>query len=226
MAQLLLAALVFFALHFISATPLRPALVGRFGENVYRGVFSALSIMALIWVARAYSAAPISDVYWSFGPWARIVATLLLLPAVFLLVAGLTVANPTAAGAEKALERADAAHGVLRITRHPVLWGIALWGMAHLLANGDAASIILFGSMTVLALYGTLVIDQRRARDYGAAWDKFAAATSAVPFLAIAQGRAKLVWSEIGWWRPLAALVVYAALYLAHPLLFGVSPHP
>jgi uncharacterized membrane protein len=226
MAQLLLAALVFFAFHFIGATPLRPALVGRFGENAYRAGFSVLSILALIWLARAYANAPFGHLYWSLGAAGKWAASALMLVAVFFLVSGLSVANPAAAGGEKALERENAAQGILRITRHPVLWGIALWGVAHLLANGDTGAIILFGSLTALALYGTLVIDQRRSRDYSAAWEKFAAVTSGLPFLAIIEGRNRLSLREIGWLRPLAALVLYGALYLAHPYLFGVSPQP
>lgn len=226
MAQLLLAALVFFALHFISATPLRPALAKWFGENIYRGFFSVLSILALIWLARSYANAPFGHLYWSPGAAGKWVAAALMLLAVFFLVSGLSVANPTAVGGEKALTRDNAAQGVLRITRHPVLWGIALWGSAHLLTNGDTGAIILFGSLTALALYGTLVIDQRRAREYGAAWDKFADRTSGLPFLAIIEGRNSLSLREIGWLRPAVALVLYAALYLAHSNLFGVSPQP
>jgi len=48
------------------------------------------------------------------------------------------------------------------ITRHPFLWGIALWALVHLIINGDLASLILFGSLLLLAVGGTLAIDARR----------------------------------------------------------------
>jgi len=52
---------------------------------------------------------------------------------------------------------------MLRITRHPFLWGAAIWALGHLLVNGDAVSIILFGSILVLSLFGTASIDASAA---------------------------------------------------------------
>ena len=78
---------------------------------------------------------------------------------------------------------------MLRITRHPFLWGVALWAAGHLMVNGDLASLILFGSLLVLAVFGTGSIDAKRRRALGEKWDAFAAKTSAVPFAAIAAGR-------------------------------------
>jgi hypothetical protein len=61
---------------------------------------------------------------------------------------------------------------------------------------------------------------------HGAQWKEFAAATSSVPFLAIAQRRQWLVVAEIGWWRlALSAPVFLIALY-GHHRAFGVSPLP
>jgi uncharacterized membrane protein len=86
---------------------------------------------------------------------------------------------------EGALERPDVVKGMLRITRHPFLWGVAIWASGHLSVNGDRASIVLFGSMLLLALFGTASIDAKRKRALGATWDAFAAQTSNVPFAAI-----------------------------------------
>jgi len=78
-----------------------------------------------------------------------------------------------------------------------------------------------------LALIGPHLIDAKRARRDPDNWARFAAETSWLPFLAIAQGRAKLSLGEIGWWRPLLAVVIYAVFVLfAHQWLFGVSAHP
>jgi uncharacterized membrane protein len=115
---------------------------------------------------------------------------------------------------------------MLRITRHPFLWGVAIWAGGHLLVNGDAASIVLFGAMLILALFGTASIDAKRRRALGAKWDAFAAQTSNIPFAAIAQGRQSLKPGEIGWWRIVLAVGVWAALAWAHPYLFGVRALP
>ena len=104
------------------------------------------------------------------------------------------------------------------ITRHPFRWGIALWALVHLIINGDLASLILFGSLLVLAVGGTLAIDAKRRRNFGEQWIKFAQVTSDIPFAAIAAGRNRLgpALVEIGVWRPLAAILLYAAAFYLH----------
>jgi uncharacterized membrane protein len=112
----------------------------------------------------------------------------------------------------------------LRITRHPFLWGFAIWAVAHLLVTGDLASLIFFGALLLLAIVGPGSIDAKRKRAFGAQWMRFAESTSSVPFLAISQGRNTLELAEIGWWRVAIALVLYAVFLGAHSWLFGVSP--
>jgi uncharacterized membrane protein len=56
-------------------------------------------------------------------------------------------------------------------------------------------------------------------------WTRFAAATSNVPFLAIAQRRNRIVWHEIGWLRPLAGIIAFVAFFAVHSSLFGARPY-
>jgi uncharacterized membrane protein len=107
---------------------------------------------------------------------------------------------------------------MVRITRHPFLWGVALWASVHLIINGDLASLILFGSLLLLAVGGTLSIDAKRRRNGGEQWIKFAEVTSDVPFAAIAAGRNRLgpALAEIGSWRFLAAILAYAVAFYLH----------
>ncbi|MBN33412.1 MAG: hypothetical protein CMM46_01300 [Rhodospirillaceae bacterium] len=72
-----------------------------------------------------------------------------MLALVFFVVCGNATPNPSSVGSEKALERENAAGGIFSITRHPLLWGIALWALAHLIANGDVASLLFFASIVV-----------------------------------------------------------------------------
>lgn len=143
-----------------------------------------------------------------------------------LILPGLTTPNPTSVRQEGVLDRPDAVKGMLRITRHPFLWGVAIWALGHLLVNGERASIVLFGAMFALALFGTASIDAKRKRALSATWNAFAAQTSNAPFGAILSGRQKLNLAEIGWWRILLAVVVWAVLAWAHPMLFGVAALP
>ena len=88
--------------------------------------------------------------------------------------------------------------------------------------------LILFGSMLVLALFGTLSIDAKRKRLLGETWNAFAAQTSNPPFAAILAGRQQFghAHREIGWWRPTLAITIYIALIFGHPYAFGASALP
>jgi uncharacterized membrane protein len=229
MTTLVAAAAVFLLIHLlVSGTRLRDAITGAIGQGPYMGLFALASIGVLTWMGFAYGSAHrgADPVYWAATPTTKWIQLGVTFVAFLLAVPGLLIPNPTSVRQEATLSRPDAVKGMLRITRHPFLWGVALWSAGHLLVNGDLASLILFGALLVLAVFGPLSIDAKRRRALGAAWDAFAAQTSAVPFAAIAQGRQKLALGEIGWWRLALAVVVWAALVWAHPLMFGVSPLP
>lgn len=224
MTQLTLAALFFVGLHFgVAGTALRNQCVERMGEKSYRMVFSTFSLLGLFWLAHAYRAASYIET-WGQLAWFKPIAAILMLVAFLFTVFGLTTPNPTAVTGEKLLASDIQATGVLRVTRHPFLWGLAIWALTHLLANGDAASLILFGSLLVLVLGGMVSIDAKRRRAFGEHWERFAALTSVIPFMAIWQGRNRLVWKEFRWWQWLAVLLGYAAVMHFHKTWFGVSP--
>jgi uncharacterized membrane protein len=126
-------------------------------------------------------------------------------------------------GGERVFDQVNPARGIFTVTRHPMLWSVALWAGVHLIANGDAASLILFGSLLILALGGMVHIDIKRRARLGANWGPFAMATSLVPFQAIIEGRTKLDLAGIGWRRVGLALLAFAGLMLAHPWLSGVA---
>ena len=133
---------------------------------------------------------------------------------------------PTSIGGENLLDDPHPVRGIATITRHPFLWGVALWGIAHIIANGDVASLILFGGFTVLALGGMAHIDYRRREGEHSGWGPVAMRTSAIPFLAAIEGRTKIDWAGIGVTRPLAGLAVYVVFLAAHGSLFGVPALP
>jgi uncharacterized membrane protein len=226
MASLIGACAFFLALHVvISGSPLRGVIVGRIGERPYLGLFSLLSLAGLAWLIYAY---PRAERVWLWSPpltlrWA---APLLVLIAFLFVVIGLTTPSPTAAGGESRLDKGEPAQGILRVTRHPFLWGVALWAITHLALNGDTASLALFGTLLLLALLGPLLIDAKRRRSFGPKWDRFAAVTSNAPFAAILSGRNTLRLGEIGAWRIATAVAIWAVLLVVHPWLFGVPALP
>lgn len=224
MVSLVMAALFFDGIHFfISGTALRGKIAGKIGERAFRAIFSLMSLVGIIWLSRAYTQAD-SIVLWGEIQGLQPLALIVILIAFFFVVFAFTSPNPTAVGGEMLLTEKQPAKGILRITRHPFLWGAALWASMHLLLNGDLASVIFFGTFLVLALGGPLSIDRKRKKALGDAWDSFARVTSNVPFLAIIQGRNSLRIGELGWWRSTVALVLYALFLGIHRWLFGVSP--
>jgi uncharacterized membrane protein len=225
MAELILAGLFLLASHFgISSTPLRAALVARLGERGYLILYALIAFAALGWLIGAWARAPYVEL-WPPAPALAAVPLLVVPIALVLLVGGLTTPNPTAVGAPAELLAEGApAQGVFRITRHPFMWGVGLWAFAHLLANGDLASVLLFASLGALALLGTLLIDRKYALRRGTDWQRFAAATSNLPLAAVFAGRQRLVLAEIGWWRLALALALFATLLALHPWLFGGAP--
>lgn len=227
MASLVAAATFFVLLHLlVSGTILRDRIVTRIGQGPYMGLFSLASVGGLVWLGWAYAQSrgmAWNTAYWDLSSATRHVQLVLQLFAMLLIVPGLATPNPTSVQQEGALERSDVIKGMLRITRHPFLWGVAIWAGGHLLVNGDQASIILFGSLLALALFGTSSIDAKRKRAHGETWERFASQTSNVPFAAVVAGRQSVRLGEIGWWRIALAIAIWAILMLSHPVLFGVA---
>src|SRR5215471_18323 len=140
MSMLLAATAFFLVTHFIPSTPLRPALVKAIGEWPYRGLYSLIALGGLVWMARAYGNAPHEQLWTGL----RLLPAAVMPIAFILLVCGYA-RNPTAVGAEKLLQSGEPARGIIRVTRHPLMWAIMLWSGAHLAARGDLASAIFFG---------------------------------------------------------------------------------
>jgi uncharacterized membrane protein len=223
MTKLLIATAAFLVTHYVSSTPLRARLVTLLGSNGYIVLYSAAAVATLVSMVWAYYRAPFMGLW--HAPALRYVPLAVMPLALVLVAAGLMTRNPTLVGQERWLQGNEPARGILRVTRHPMMWGIALWAAAHMLARGDAASVVFFGAFLVLALTGTVLIDRRKQAAMGEDWQRFAAVTSNLPFAAVASGRNRFSSSEIGWSGPAIALVAYALLLWLHPMLFGARPY-
>jgi uncharacterized membrane protein len=218
MINLVVATAAFLATHFVSSTPLRPRLARALGEWPYRAAYSLVALATLAWMIWAYAAAPREALLWA--PLRQL--PVLVMPFAFVLIACGYWRNPTMVGADRLLKSDDPARGIIRITRHPIMWGIMLWAVAHIAANGELASLVFFGGFLALAALGTLAMDARKRSNPD--WPRFAAVTSHVPFVAIAQGRNRFVWREIGWLRPAIGLGLYLAAFRLHPWIAGGVP--
>ena len=230
MNMLVAAGIAFLAIHLlISGTRVREGIVSAIGEGPYLGLFALASLATLVWLAISYNAASMSSenrVLYNLGRGVRDSGVLIIAVAFLLGVQGLLIPNPTSIRHGAAAANEANIRGVLRITRHPFLWGVVIWSAFHLAANGDLASVIFFGTFFVVAFLGTFSIDAKRKRKSGTVWDAFAAKTSNIPFAAVISGRNSLNFSEsLG--RPFwIAAAVFLAILFAHYYLFHASPFP
>lgn len=220
----------FVLLHIgVAATGLRAGLVSRIGEGPYRGLFSLASLGLLAWMIQGYAAMrgdpfdPLNEVLWAPPDWLRWPGVALALLGISLAATGLLTPGPTLAGFERrGLDQAEPARGVLRVTRHPFLWGAAFWAAGHLMVNGERFALMLFGALGLMVLFGARSIDRKGRARNPEAWARFEEVTSNAPFAAIAQGRNRLALGEIGW-RALVGLGAALAVALAHEAAFGAA---
>ncbi|MFM9865001.1 MAG: NnrU family protein [Micropepsaceae bacterium] len=227
MTMLIASAVFFLFIHLaVAGTRLRDGLVKAAGEKTYLGAFSVASVAGLVWFAISYNRASAegSELLWNLGPAVRHSGMIVMAISAFFVVTGLLTPNPTTVGMEAAATRE--ATGIVRITRHPFLWGVALWAAFHLAANGDAASAVFFGTFLVLAVAGTFSIDAKRSRKMADGWIGFAGRTSNVPFVAILGGRNSFKLGELLTYRQAAAVLVFLILLFVHAWLFSASPFP
>ncbi len=210
----------------IAGTRVRQAIAGRIGEVGFRGVFSLLSVATIAVLVMAYKRARAagSTPLWVAPHWLGWVLVVLMAPAFVLLVGSVTVPNPTAVGGERAVGQEP--RGLLRVTRHPMLWSFAIWSGIHVVGNGDLVSLLFFGAFGVTALAGMPSIDAKLARRDPQGWARLRTVTSILPFAAMAARRNRLVAREVGWVAPFAGLALWVLLLALHPRLFGVAPLP
>lgn len=107
---------------------LRADFLEKYGERTYKGLFSLISAVGLGLIIWGKSQAEFIEV-WQPYAWGRVAAMMLMFPALILLVASNGPDN-----------------GFRRILGHPMILAVELWAIAHLMANGDVASILLFGA--------------------------------------------------------------------------------
>ena len=219
------AAAFFVGLHLlVSGTPLRGLIVALTGERVYGGLFALAATFGLGWIGWAYHDAPFVELWQAaWLPW---IPTIVMPFACILAVCGAARLKATTPAPDSEGRIEIPVEGIVRITRHPLMWGVSLWAAAHLIANGDAASVLMFGGLLSVALLGPLQIDAKQRKRLGEAWAPFAAQTSWLPFGAAIAGRARIDLREIGWRRVTIAIAIYIVTMGVHPFVFGVPPWP
>lgn len=177
--QILAAAVAFLGTHFLLSHPLRAPIVRAVGAGPFLGIYSLVAFATLGWLAEAYRRSAPEPLWWTPGDALWAVASLVMLLASILFVGSL-FGNPALPGA--APSTAPEPRGVFGITRHPMMWGFALWGLVHIAVMPTTANAILAGAIVLLALVGAALQDRKKARLEPAMWPAWEARTSYWPF--------------------------------------------
>ena len=152
MTILILGIVVFLGIHLLPTFPeVRTRFKKKLGENGYKVVFALIALAGLILIIDGMGNRDILQV-WEPPVYLSHLALVLMLPVFTLVAAAYIPCN------------------MKRFTRHPMLWGVTLWAVAHLLANGDAGSILLFGGFLVYSLYDMWSANKRGAEKSTKTW--------------------------------------------------------
>ncbi len=183
MTVLVFGLILFLVPHLLRELGLREAVVDSFpSPGAYKGAFALVALLGLALVIQGKSVAPFIMV-WEPPFGLRFISHFIMLPVFWLLLAGIAPMS-----------------GLRRKLRNPMVLAATLWGAAHLWANGDLASILLFGGF---ALWGAI--------KYVSLWRK-----TPVP----AFETRMLVWDIV---TAVLGGVLYWTVFLFHGDLFGVG---
>jgi uncharacterized membrane protein len=204
----------------LSSGPVRSPLVARLGDRGFQGLYSLFALgtfAGLCWTW--WGARHAGSSLWMLRDVPAMTPLALVLSVLGFALIVASFFQPSALGMVPG--ETVRATGLARITRHPLMMGLALWGISHLLMNGWASDVAFFGSLTALALLGAYHQDARkRAADDGTLATYFAE-SSVLPFAAAFTGRAQVVANELPWVGIATGVVVAVVLYWLHPLLFA-----
>lgn len=179
-------------------------LLNMLGKNMYRLLHSGLAVVGLVLIFMGYSDRPV-EIIWALSPMYAM-APVMVMPFALILLAGSTVSRSS----------------IQRVTRHPMLWGVLLWASAHLVANGDKASVMLFGGMIFYAVVAQGMGDRKMRQTDPQGWAALRHRTSAIPFLAFFAGRTIPGGRDRGLLAVALGLAMYGALLYLHPYVSGV----
>lgn len=210
LVSLTAASIALLGTHFALSHPLRTPLVKAMGEGPFLGLYSLVAAACMAWMVLAFRAAPAADLGGATGEAGWIVSTLLTLPALVLFLGSLwrnpALPNP---GAAQTVTREPT--GVFAVTRHPMMWGFALWALSHLVLWWSWRTNILAIAILLLALVGAHLQDRKKETLLGADWTEWEAKTSFWPRWGKLAGAGTALWlASIAAWLLISALHIPA----------------
>ena len=148
MLVMVIGLILFFAIHLVPANvELKNGLIARFGAVGYKAIFGVSSLVGLALIVLGFYKLQLhpgkNPILWDPPTWSRHLALALMLPAMIALVATYIPSH------------------IHVILKHPMLVAIKIWALAHLLANGDLAALVLFGSFLAFAVFDRISVKKR-----------------------------------------------------------------
>jgi uncharacterized membrane protein len=220
LAWLIIAISAFVAGHELLSHPLRAPLVAKLGDRGFMLVYSVVALGTLGIAVQLWKAIEPNRL-WTAPNWLHIVCVIAMAFAAILFVGSVTAPNPALMG----MPAGGRPRGVQRITRHPMMWGFAIWGIVHIIMSADSRTIVLASGIITLALFGAAMQDGKKKAQNPAYGDHMAA-TGFMPFGAQLRGRA--AWSSAlpGLVATVGGLALWALLLWGHPLVIGLPALP
>ena len=180
--MLIIASFAFVASHFAMSHTLRPTMVKMFGRAGFLAVYSLISLGLLIWMVMAFRSVPAGQTLWNAGDILWAISSIITLFAA-VLYAGSLSGNPALPSPGAAELAARTPTGVFKVTRHPMMWSFALWGIAHILIAPRADIFIFIGRIIFLALAGSVAQEHKKSKVMGVEWESWLRKTTYWPRL-------------------------------------------
>lgn len=208
--DVLIAMIVFVVSHVVvSRSRIKPMAIDAFGERAFRAGYSMMSLVLLAWVVITMINAD-RIIFWAAPGWSYPFAAITTIIAFILIGLGSFVPNPLSASFRKKGYN-PAKPGIVGWIRHPLIWGLTLWGFAHIPANGDWPSLILFAGTALFGFIGTQGLSKRYEARLGAeAWQELTPAKGHIDLNAI-----------IG---VVFGIALWGIILVGHGHLFGADP--
>ena len=205
---------VFLGAHVIPGL-LRNRIINLVGRRVYVVGFSLLSTALFAWVIHEVIVAE-SFWLWDFHPLQAKALIIVMFPACILWASAILQPCPLSIGRQSGFDPQQP--GINRFCRHPLLLGMFLWGIGHVIANGDFIALVFFGGSAVFALIGFWRMEKIRLRDMSLAQrDAILAGTRRFSPSGLLKG-------AIGWRDLVLGSVLYGLLLIGHGHVIGINP--
>ncbi len=221
--EILLWWLLFAGTHVVgSSAPVRERVTGAIGVPPFKGVYSLVAFATFIPLCYVYgNNKHAGAVLFTQSPGLDLLAQAIMLLAFVVIGQGAVTPNPLSTAVEMAGKPPADARGIQRITRHPINFAFALFGIAHCLSNPHVGDWIFFGGFVVFAAVSAVHQDARVLATRADACARFHGETSLLPFGAILAGKQRLALAEFSGAGLGVGVGLFVLLRVFHGSLLG-----